>query len=80
MTIYNQTSTTKKYIGGMLIAILILPAVGLFIQGYVLSGIIITLTYFIIETSRTGVRFDFNENKFTFFREFLFMIKVPLKE
>lgn len=76
MKIYNQTSTSKKYIGGILIGFLIAPAIFLIIQGFILYGIILIIIYLAFETSRTGVDFDFADSKFTSFREVLFFIKI----
>lgn len=76
MIIYNQTSTFKKYLGGILIGFLILPAIFLFIQGFIFYGILLIIIYLAFETSRTGVDFNFGESKFTGFREVLFFIKI----
>jgi hypothetical protein len=76
MIIYNQTSTSKKYVGGILMGFLILPAILLFIQGFIFYGILLIIIYLAIETSRTGVDFNFGESKFTDFREVLFFIKI----
>lgn len=62
----------------MLIGVLIIPAVWLFIQSFIVYGIILTLSYLVIESSRTGVEFDFHQSKLTRFREFLFFMKIPL--
>ena len=80
MIIYNQTSTSKKYVGGILMGFLIIPAILLFIQGFIFFGIILILIYFAFETSRTGVDFNFGESKFTDFREVFFFIKIRYKE
>lgn len=80
MKIYNQTSTSKKYIGGILIGFLIAPAIFLFIQGFIFYGIILIIIYLAFETSRTGVDFNFDDSKFTGFREVLFFIKIRKEE
>ncbi|MCE7990576.1 MAG: hypothetical protein HEP71_01295 [Roseivirga sp.] len=79
MIIYNQTSTFKKNVGGILIGFLIIPAIFLFIQGYIFYGIVLIIIYLAFETSRTGVNFNFGEFEFTDFREVLF-IKIRQKE
>jgi len=76
MIIYNQTSTSKKYVSGILIGFLILPAIFLFIQGFIFYGIVLIIIYLAFETSRTGVDFNFGESEFTDFREVLFFIKI----
>lgn len=76
MVIYNQTSTTKRYISGILIGFLIAPAIWLFSQGFIFYGIVLIIIYLAFETSRTGVDFNFDESKFTDFREVLFFIKI----
>jgi len=76
MTIYNQTSTSKKYVGGILMGLLVIPAIFLFIEGFILYGIVLIIIYLAFETSRTGVVFDFGESKLTDFREVLFFIKI----
>lgn len=76
MIIYNQTSARKKYVGGMLMGFLVLPAIFLFIQGFIFYGILLLIIYLAFETYRTGVDFNFGESKFTDFREVLFFIKI----
>lgn len=76
MTIYNQTSTSKKYVGGVLMGLLIIPAIFLFINGYVFYGIVLIIIYLAFETYRTGVDFNFGESKLTGFREVFFFIKI----
>ena len=76
MIIYNQNSTRKRYVGGILMGFLILPAILLFSQGYIFYGILLIIIYLAFETSRTGVDFNFGESKFTDFREVLFFIKI----
>lgn len=76
MIIYNQTSARKKYIGGMLMGFLVLPAILLFVQGSIFYGIVLIIIYLAFETSRTGVDFNFGESKFTDFREVIFFIKI----
>jgi len=76
MIIYNQTSTSKKYTSGILMGFFIVPAILLFMQGFVLYGIVLIFIYLAIETSRTGVDFNFDEAKFSGFREVLFFIKI----
>ena len=76
MIIYNQTSTTKKYVGGILIGLLIIPAIFLFIKGLIIYGVVLIIIYLAFETSRTGVDFDFGESKLKGFREILFFIKI----
>lgn len=73
MIIYNQTSTSRKYIGGILIGLLIGPAIYLFIQGLIFYGVVLVIIYLAFETYRTGVDFDFENAKFTHFRELLFV-------
>jgi len=80
MKIYNQTSTRKSYVGGILMGFLILPAILLFIQGFIFLGIVLIIIYLAFETSRTGVDFDFGESNLTDFREVLFFIKIRQKE
>ena len=75
MIIYNQTSTAKKYLSGILMGALLLPAIYLFTQGYIIYGIVLVIIYLAFETFRTGVDFDFGEAKFTDFRE-VFFIKI----
>ncbi len=74
MIVYNQTSTSKRYVSGMLMFFLIAPAIWLFTLGYIFYGIVLIIIYLAFETSRTGV--DFDESKFTGFREVLFFIKI----
>ena len=76
MIIYNQTSTRKRYIGGILMGFLVLPAILLFSQGYIFYGILLLIIYLAFETTRTGVDFNFDESKFTDFREVFFYIKI----
>ncbi len=76
MIIYNQTSTAKKYVSGILIGFSILPAIFLFIQGLIFYGVVLIIIYLAFETSRTGVDFNFDESKFTDFKEVLFFIKI----
>lgn len=80
MIIYNQTSTSKRYVSGILMGFLIVPAILLFIQGFIFYGIVLIIIYLAFETSRTGVDFNFSESKFTDFREVLFFIKIRQKE
>jgi len=80
MIIYNQTSTSKRYVSGILMGFLILPAIWLFIQGSIFYGIVLIIIYMAFETSRTGVDFNFGESKFTDFREVLFFIKIRQEE
>lgn len=75
MIIYNQTSTAKKYVSGILMGVLLLPAIYLFIQGLIFYGIVLVILYLAFETSRTGVDFNFGESKLTDFREAFFFIK-----
>ena len=76
MVIYNQTSTSKRYQSGILMGLLIGPAIYLFIQGLIFYGIVLTIMYLAFETLRTGVEFDFDKAKLTGFREVLFFIKI----
>lgn len=80
MIIYNQTSTTKKYIGGILIGFLILPAILLFIQGYIFYAVVLLIVYLIVESSRTGVNFNFDDSTFRPFREVLWLIRIGTGE
>lgn len=80
MIIYNQTTTFKKYLGGILIGFLILPAILLFMQAFIFYGIVLIIIYLAFETSRTGVDFNFGESKFTGFREVFFFIKIRKRE
>lgn len=80
MIIYNQSSTFKKYLNGILMGLLIIPAIVLFIQGFILFGVLLTIVYLVIETSRTGVDFNFEKSHFSKFREVLFFIKIRQKE
>ena len=80
MIIYNQATTFKKYVSGILIGLLIIPAILLFIQGFILFGVLLTLVYLVIETSRSGVDFNFEKSHFSKFREVLFFIKIRQKE
>lgn len=59
---------------------LIVPAILLFIQGFIFYGIVLIIIYLAFETSRTGVDFNFRESKFTDFREVLFFIKIRQEE
>lgn len=80
MIIYNQTSTSKKYVGGILMGLLIIPAILLFTQGFIFYGIVLIIIYLAFETTRTGVDFNFGESRFTDFREVLFFIKIRQAE
>lgn len=80
MIIYNQTSTSKKYVGGILMGLLIIPAILLFTQGFIFYGIVLIIIYLAFETTRTGVDFNFGESRFTDFREVLFLIKIRQAE
>ena len=73
MIIYNQASTAKKYVSGVLMGVLILPAIYLFTLGYVFLGIVLIIIYLASETLRSGVDFNFDESKLTKFREVLFI-------
>lgn len=73
MIIYNQTPTSKKYVSGVLMGVLIGPAIYLFTLGYIFYGIVLIIIYLAFETSRTGVHFDFDHARFTGFREVLFI-------
>ncbi|GAB5527797.1 MAG: hypothetical protein Roseis2KO_56690 [Roseivirga sp.] len=75
MIIYNQTSTSRKYVSGILMGFLIIPAILLFNQGFIFYGVVLIIAYLVFETSRTGVDFNFRESKFTDFRE-VFFIKI----
>lgn len=79
MVVYNQISTSKKYIGGFLIGIMVLPAILLIAKGLIFYGIALLIIYLVIETSKTGCDFNFGEAKITRFREVLFIFKIPLK-
>lgn len=59
---------------------LIAPAILLFIQGFIFYGIVLIIIYLAFETSRTGVDFNFDESKFTDFREVFFFIKIRQEE
>lgn len=80
MIIYNQTSTFKKYLSGMLIGVLVLPAIWLFTQGLIVYGVVLLIVYLAFETSRTGVDFNFSESKISDFREVLFFMKIRKQE
>ena len=75
MIIYNQTPTSKRYSSGLAMGFLIVPAILLFMQGFILYGIALIIVYLAFETSRTGVDFDFGKSKFRAFREVFFFIK-----
>lgn len=79
MIVYNQTSTSKKYASGILIGFLIIPAILLFIQGFIFYGIVLIIFYLAFETYRAGVDFNFGESRFTNFRE-VFFIKIRQAE
>lgn len=79
MVVYNQTSTSKKYVGGFLIGIMVLPAILLIAKGLIHYGIALLIIYLIIETSKTGCDFNFEKAKITRFKEALFIFKIPLK-
>ena len=79
MIIYNQTSTFKKYAGGIAMGVLIIPAILLIIEGFIFFGIVLIILYLAFETFRTGVDFNISESKITDFREVLFIIKIRKK-
>lgn len=79
MMVYNQTSTSKKYAGGILIGFLIIPAILLFTQGFIFYGIVLIIFYLAFETYRAGVDFNFDESRITYFRE-VFFIKIRQAE
>lgn len=56
-----------------------LPAILLITEGLVFYGIALLILYLVIETSKTGSDFNFEEAKITRFREVLFIFKIPLK-
>ncbi|GEM_PF-3144378 len=76
MIIYNQTSTAKRFLSGILIGVLVLPAIWLLAEGFMLYGLALVIIYLAFETHRTGVHFDFVEGKLSAFRE-VFFIKIP---
>ena len=75
MIVYNQTPTSKKFLSGILMGVLVGPAIYLFTLGLVFYGIVLIIIYLAYETWRSGVDFNFGEASFTAFRE-VFFIKI----
>jgi hypothetical protein len=78
MTIYNQTANSKRFLSGVLIGVLIGPAIYLFTLGHVVPGVLLPLIYLAFETFRIGVIFDFELGQFSKFQQVLYLIKIPL--
>ena len=75
MIVYNQTPTSKKFLSGILMGVLVGPAIYLFTLGLVFYGIVLIIIYLAYETWRSGVDFNFDESYFTAFSE-VFFIKI----